>query len=146
MLLGACYRYVPTTGTDLVAGQVYRGHLSPNGTERVARLMGADVGRFDGRVVTATDTALLVAISSTVKRSDPRRMIWSGEQLAIPRDAIATYERRELDGRRTMGAALLGAAAILATGAIWLSIKGKAEGNPGPGPSPGPMAARVPCC
>jgi hypothetical protein len=134
LLLTACYRYVPVTGGDLVLGDVYRGHLTSDGTQLVARTMGADVGAFDGRLLTSTDTALVVSVASTVRRADPRRMIWSGEELVIPRSAVGTFERRELDGRRTVGAVLLTALGIAATGAIWLSIKGRVSGNPGGGP------------
>ena len=133
LLVGACYRYVPATTGDLVLGGVYRGHLTPDGSEQVARLMGRDISVFDGRIVTATDTALLVAMSASVKRADPRRTIWSGEQLFVPRSAVLNFERRELDGRKTFGAFLLSAAGILVTGAIWLSIKGRVSGSPGDG-------------
>jgi len=138
LLLGACYRYVPAPGGDFDLGAVYRGHLTPDGTERVAPRLGSDVGFFDGRVVTATDTSLLVAMNATMKRSDPRRTLWSGEQLSIPRSAVLTFERREMDRRKTVGALLLSAAGILATGALWLSIKGRVSGSPGGGPDPIP--------
>lgn len=132
-LASACYRYVPAPSTDLVPGDVYRGYLSPDGSSEVARTMGPDMARFDGSVVSATDTGLLVAMRSSVRRTDPRRMVWSGEQLFVPRSAVLSFERRELDGRKTLGAFLLTAAGIAVTGAIWLSIKGKVGGNPGDG-------------
>lgn len=132
LLFGACYRYVPTTG-DVVVGSAYRGHLSAEGSQRVAPLLGVDVERFDGRFVSVLDTAYLVAMSATVKRGDPRATIWTGEHLVIPRNAVTRIELRELDRPRTVRAAALSAGGMLLLGAVVLSVKGLVSGsNPGP--------------
>jgi len=127
LLLGACYRYVPTTTGDLVPGSAYRGYLTPEGSQRVAPLVGQDVGRFDGRIVTVLDTAYLVAMSATLKRPDPRPMVWTGEQLVIPRAAVTRFELRQLDRPRTVRAAALYTVGMLAAGTLWLLIKGGGE-------------------
>lgn len=51
------HRYVPVTTGDLVVGAAY--HLSAEGSQQAARLLGENVTRFDGRIVTVSDTALL---------------------------------------------------------------------------------------
>lgn len=137
-LLGACYRYVPVTTSDLVVGAAYRAHLSDEGSMRTARLLGENVTRLDGRIVTVTDTALLIAMSATLKRAEQRQTVWTGEQLMIPRSAVNRFELRQLDRPRTMRAAALYALGIAVVGAIVLSISGVAsqDGQPPPPPPP----------
>ena len=137
-LLSACYRYVPTTTEDVVVGGAYRGHLSPEGSQRVAPLVGENVLRFDGRIVSVLDTAYLVAMSATLKRTEERPMIWTGEQLMIPRSAVNHFEMRELDRPRTLRAAALYTLGIAAVGLLVFSIKSLAsgEGNVNPPPPP----------
>jgi hypothetical protein len=136
-LLGACYRYVPTTG-DVVVGGAYRGHLTEEGSQRVAPLVGQNIERFDGRIITVTDTAYLVAMSATLRRADPRQIVWTGERLVIPRSAVNRFETRELDRKRTMRAAVLYAAAFIGVGVLVFSIKGGSGGNGGEPPPPPP--------
>jgi hypothetical protein len=137
-LSSACYRYVPVTGTDLVVGTAYRGHLTPEGSQRVAPLVGENVERFDGRIVSVLDTAYLVAISATLKRNNAQQSLWSGEQLLIPRSAVTRFEMRELDRSRTIRAAALYALGIAVVGLAVFSISslvsGDGTGNPPPPP------------
>ena len=56
-VLAACYRYVPATSTDIIIGGAYRGYLTPEGSQNVARLVGEGVQQFYGRIVTVNDTA-----------------------------------------------------------------------------------------
>ena len=136
-LLGACYRYVPTTG-DVVVGGDYRGHLTAEGSQRIAPLVGENIERFDGRILTITDTSYLVAMSATQRRSDPRQVVWTGERLVIPRTAVTKFETRELDRKRTMRAAVLYTAGFVAVGVLLFSIKGGGNGNGGEPPPPPP--------
>jgi len=136
-LLGACYRYVPVTG-DLVVGGAYRGHLTAEGSQRVAPLVGQNVQGFDGRIITVTDTAYLVAMSATLKRTEVRPTVWSGEQLVIPRSAVNRFELRELDRPRTLRAAALYTVGLVVVGALVFSISGitSGDGNTIPPPTP----------
>lgn len=129
MLFGACYRYVPAPSGDVILGAAYRGYLTPEGSRQVAPLVGQDVQRFDGRIVSVLDTAYLVAMGATVKQADPRPTIWTGEQLVIPRGAVNRFELRELDRPRTIRAALIYTGAMVLLGAAWLRIKGGAAGS-----------------
>lgn len=136
-LSSACYRYVPVTGGELAVGGAYRGHLTQEGSQRVAPIVGENVERFDGRIVSVLDTAYLVAISATLKRTDTRPSIWTGEQLFIPRSAVNRFEMRELDRSRTMRAAALYALGIGAVGLLVLSIQSSVSGD-GTSPPPPP--------
>src|SRR5262245_1749180 len=115
-LFAACYRYVPTPSTDIIIGGAYRGYFTLEGSQNVARLVGENVQRFDGRIITVNDTAYLVSMSATQKRADPRSVVWAGERLVIPKNAVNKFELRELDRGRTFRAALLYSVGILAVG------------------------------
>ena len=135
--VGACYRYVPTTGDVVEVGGAYRGHLSQEGSQRVAPLVGENIERFDGRIITVTDTSYLVSMSATQRRGDARQIVWTGERLVIPRSAVNRFETRELDRKRTMRAALLYTVTFVGIGALVFSIKG-ASGGTGSQPPPPP--------
>ena len=137
-VFSACYRYVPTTESNLTVGGSYRGHLTDEGSRRVASVIGENVQRFDGRIVTVLDTAYLVAMSATLKRSEQRPMIWTGEQLMIPRTAVNRFELRELDRPRTIRAAALYGGGMLAIGVLVFSIKSLASGSGTVTPPPPP--------
>jgi hypothetical protein len=136
-LFSACYRYIPAT-TGPVVGGAYRGHFTPEGSRQVAPLVGENVDTFDGRVVTVTDTAYLIAMSATFKRADARTTVWTGEQLVIPRTAVNRFELRELDRPKTMRAAALYGAGILAIGVLVFSIKSLSSGSGSVPPPPPP--------
>jgi hypothetical protein len=95
------------------------------------------VERFDGRIVTVTDTAYLVAMSATLKRTEQRQTVWSGEQLTIPRTAVSRFELRQLDRPRTLRAAALYTVGLVVLGALVFSIRGVVSGD-GSGPPPPP--------
>jgi hypothetical protein len=136
VLLPACYRYVPESAPEPVLGGSYRAHLTPGGSQTLARYLGSDVVSFEGRFLSATDTAYLVSMAQTMSKLHQRPVIWTGDQLSIPRGTIATFERRELDRNRSLRFAALYTAGAIAAGAIWFSISGRVSstGNPGPGP------------
>jgi hypothetical protein len=137
-IFSACYRYVPVTNGDITVGAAYRGHLTPEGSQSVARIVGENVQRFDGRIVSVLDTVYLVAMSATLKRSEQRPTIWTGEQLYIPRAAVNRFELRELDRPRTLRAAALYSAGVIAIGVLVFSIKSLASGDGQIAPPPPP--------
>lgn len=121
-----------------MVGGAYRGYLTPEGSQKVAPLVGQDVGQFDARILTITDTSYLVAMSATQRRTDPRQTVWTGERLVIPRSAVNRFETRELDRKRTFRAAILYSAAFIGIGALLFSIKGGSGGDGGEPPPPPP--------
>jgi len=137
-LFSACYRYVPATSGDLIVGGNYRGHFSAEGSQRIARLVGEDVERFDGRIISVTDTAYLVAMSATLKRAEARSTVWSGEALMIPRSVVNRLELRQLDRPRTLRAAALYTVGLIAVGVLVFSIKNVVSGDGSVPPPPPP--------
>lgn len=140
LALSACYRYVPETAPEPAPGSDYRAHLTAEGAARLRPLLGQDVVRVDGRLLAVTDSAYQVAMGATGVTTDPRPVIWSGEQIWIPRSTVERFERRQLDRPRTMRAAALYTAGVMLAGSVWLSISGRAseKGGGGPGPTPPP--------
>jgi hypothetical protein len=129
-LLCSCYRFVPETAARPELGSEYRAHLTLEGSQRLERYLGQGVASVTGRVLAASDSNFLLAMGSSVKRDDPRQVVWSGEQITIPFSAVQRLERRELDRGRTLRASLFGGAGLLLAGAIWMSVGGKAQGTP----------------
>ena len=121
-----------------MVGGAYRGYLTAEGSQKVAPLVGENVDRFDGRILIITDTSYIVAMSATQRRSDPRQVVWTGERLVIPRNAVNRFETRELDRKRTMRAAILYTAGFVAVGVLLFSIKGGGSDNGGEPPPPPP--------
>jgi hypothetical protein len=137
-LFSACYRYVPAPSGEVMVGNAYRGHFSPEGSRQVARLVGENVVHFDGRIVTVLDTAYLVSMSATLKESEERPTIWTGEQLSIPRSAVNRFELRQLDRPKTIRAAALYGGGIVVLGVLIFSIKSLASGSGTVTPPPPP--------
>jgi hypothetical protein len=100
--------------------------------------VGENEQRFDGRIISLTDTAYLVAMSATLKRTEVRPTVWTGEQLLIPRAAVSQFELRELDRPRTLRTAALYTVGLVALGALVFSIRGmaSADGTTPPPPPP----------
>jgi hypothetical protein len=135
-LLSGCYRYVPVNGLQPEPGVAYRAFLDPSTGVRAENLLGRDVERFEGRVVSVTDSAYVFAMTNTVRRAETRATSWAGEVLSIPRTTVQRFERRELDRSRTIRAAVLSGAGIVVLGSLWLSISGFASQSGGPPTGP----------
>jgi hypothetical protein len=129
---------VPILALTLFSASEYRGHLTDEGSRRVAPVIGENVEQFDGRIVTVLDTAYLVAMSATLKRTEQRRTVWTGEQLMIPRSAVNRFELRQLDRPRTIRAAALYGGGMLAIGVLVFSIKSLSSGSGTVTPPPPP--------
>jgi hypothetical protein len=136
-LCSACYKYVPETAPEPTLGAQYRATLTPLGSQSLSKYLGSDVTAFEARFVSATDSAYLVSMAQTMSKLHSRSVIWNGDQMTIPRNTIAQFERRELDRKRSMRYAALYTAGAIVAGAVWFSISGKSSSS-GP-PPPGPI-------
>lgn len=136
-LFAACYSYAPILATPADAGTTVRLRLTDAGSVALAPLIGPQIESMDGRLVSAADTSFVLGVTQTANRSGLETP-WRGEQLTVPRAAIARVERKQLSKGRTwtMGAIFVGAIALIgrATGAIGGS-GGRQGGGPGPRPS-----------
>lgn len=132
----ACYNYAPILATPSDVGTSVRLRLTDAGSLALAPLIGTQIESMDGRLVSAADTSFVLGVTQTENRSGVETT-WRGEQVTVPRAAIARVERRELSRGRSwaLGAIVVGAVAILgrATGTI-----GGSGGRPGDGTGPRP--------
>jgi hypothetical protein len=129
-VLGACYRYTPTTHAP-AAGTDVRIHLTEGGAASLAPVLGAGTRSVTGRVVSATESDLILTVSETGR--DATRVSWGGERITLPRSAVAHAEHRSLDGWRTVGVTAIG---VGAAGAIALLVNAISSSSGGDGDGP----------
>ena len=130
-MLAGCYKYVPVEASGPPPGVRAHVVLSDAGTVEMARWVGPSTRAIEGDVVTATPEGVTVAVRR-LERRDGVEEFWKGEEVMIPRGAVATYTERRLSRSRT---ALLTAGAIavaLGVGQAFGEIAG-IFGRNGPG-------------
>jgi hypothetical protein len=134
-LNAGCYSYVRVPAAQSPAGTELRVTLADQGAGDLARFLGPRAASLEGRVVTGSDTALTISVVS-ITRTTGVEETWPGDQVVIPRAAIATTETRRFAATRS----LLLAGAIVAAGIlIGAGLKSGADvngstggpGNPG---------------
>ena len=120
-LLGACYTYQPVPSTPPPQTRV-AVVLSDYGRLEASRQIGPRTDRVEGNMLSATDTAYLLAVSSVKPIRGPW-VRWSGEQVSVRRDYVANmYERRLSKGRTAL--AIAGGAFTVLTLMVNLDIFG----------------------
>jgi len=138
LALSGCYRYVPGSAADQAAGAEVRLELTPEGSQRLSSVIGADILSLTGRVVEASENELSMSVGRSMRRSGTEQS-WTGERVSIPRDAIARTDRRTLDRKRTTLASVV---AVLGAGLIGAILRAvSTDGNPGGGTTPPPPPA-----
>jgi hypothetical protein len=131
--LAGCFQYVGVPATGRPAGAEVAVGITDRGREVMTPLVGANVRRINGRVVSSSDTALVLAVTSVDHlRGEPDR--WGGENIAVPRDFISTVGERRLSRGRT--AIVLGVAAVAVAVASRIALEGFGTGGGGERPPP----------
>ena len=133
LVLMGCYSYVPVAVSGPPPGARANLVLTDEGTVEMARLVGPSTRAIEGDVVSANGEGLVLAVRR-LERRDGIEEFWKGEQVTVPRTAVATYTERRLSRTRTVlfGAGTAAAAFVLgkafgeATG-----IFGRTGGGPG---------------
>jgi hypothetical protein len=139
LLLTACYRYVPSTRDALAPGAEVRVSLTPAGASQLVPVLGNQTTAVEGRVLNATDTSYVLALSGTLKSlggngsSSVSRTVWAGDSVAIPGAAVGGVERRLLDSKRTTLLAIVGTAAATATVRVLVHAFGGKSSSGGDG-------------
>jgi hypothetical protein len=111
-LLAGCYKYVPVAASGPPPGVRANVVLSDEGTVEMARWLGPSTRAVEGDVLTANAEGLKVAVRRLERRNGVEEF-WKGEEVVIPRGAVATYTERRLSRSRT---------ALLTAGAIALAL------------------------
>lgn len=81
----------------------------------MAPTIGPRVSALDGRVLEASDTAIVLAVQSVTAQSG-RTMGWSQERLAVPRAVVSSVRARTLDRKRSWIVAGLTVVGVVALG------------------------------
>jgi hypothetical protein len=128
-LVTACYSYQHDEPVDAVApatGSHIQVRLTQQGAEALAQQIGPQAVTLDGDVVTADADSMRLALSSV---EDARHITtsWKGEQVTVPRDAIASVGRRKLAVGPTALLGGLAAGGVVAAAAIF-SGSGESSG------------------
>ena len=127
MMGNACYRYTPIDSPTPGTGTPVRVRLTDEGAVKLGPLVGNRVEYVDGTVIAAADTGLTVAVTGTTDRLGTE-VSWRGERVTLPRPAIAGFERRTLDKRRSYMAGGIAAGIVAAVG-IGFNISGGGGGS-----------------
>ncbi len=136
-LCAGCYRYVPLPAADAPAftpGSEVRLYLTPEGSARVASVLGAPATFVAGRTERVDRDSLSVLVSETGAAGVVATTRWVGERVMLPIGAVARGERRLLDRRRSL---LVGAGVLLAAATGFVALRAAAGGGAEGGRDPG---------
>lgn len=127
--LAACYTYRPLSTPEPEPGTRISAQLTGQGSQDLAGQIGPDVLHVEGEVVEA-DSGGVGLVVREIESYRGIRSDWKGEQVRLPRAAVAGIQERKLSAG---GTGLMGG--VLAAGfyAIYRVLGGPGlfEGNPG---------------
>jgi hypothetical protein len=113
-LAAGCYNYRTVLASSPDPGSNIAVTLTDAGSRELARSLGPSVFVVRGRFLSASDTGLLVSVSSVeLQRGD--ELPWAGETVTVPATAVASLETRHLARGRTLLLAGVGAGSLVAT-------------------------------
>jgi len=92
--------------------------LSDEGSVRLAPMIGPRIEAIDGRIMEASDTALVVGVEAVVAQGG-RSMNWNMERLTVQRAAVSSIRTRTLDRRKSWIVAGLGVVGAIALGEVF---------------------------
>ena len=126
-LLSGCYQYTPIDSqvSASALGDEVRLRLTDAGAVTLAPLVGNRVEIVDGRLSSVADTALTLSVTSTTDRLGSETP-WKGEQVTVPRSALAGIERRHLDRGKSYLVGGITAGLVAAVG-IGFSVTGSGD-------------------
>ena len=137
-LTSGCYRYAPIGDATPEAGAEVRLALGSGATPELLRVLGDRTEAVEGRVTGTSESGYTVSVSGTRKQGETATTSWAGEQVLIPRAAVAGVQRRTLDKKRTFGIAGLAILAAVATKLLIDGVGSNSGGNNGGGEPPPP--------
>jgi hypothetical protein len=99
--LGGCFRYVPVGGAPVPAGTRVSLAINDAGRVALAEEIGPGIRTIHGDLREATDSVIVVSLSSVeyYDLSVPARM--AGESREIPRRYVSEFRERQLSRSRT---------------------------------------------
>jgi hypothetical protein len=134
LLLCGCYVSAPLATTAPEPGTRLHVQLTDAGSADLARYIGPNVVAVDGRLLQNSDSAISLSVSNVAMRSGVEQF-WKGESVTLPRNAIATVQRKKLSVWRS---GLVGSALVAGIVAISGVAGGGNGSDRGGGPPPQP--------
>jgi hypothetical protein len=135
-LVAGCYSYRPVGQVDTASpdpGKRVELQLTDQGGRTMVSQLGPDAQTVDADMIRSDSSTITVAVWQ-VEDSHHAQTQWRGEQVVVPRDAIASLRERRLS---VAGTGVLGG--LIAGGALvaYEAFKGSGEVQ-GSGPASGP--------
>ena len=127
--LTGCYSYARVDGTPATApvGAEVAAEITDQGRVALADSLGPSPDRVEGRLITAGDSSITLAVSA-VRSLRGERTNWTGERITLPRSSYSGLAQRRLSKGRTALAGFIVGGAIVALAAT-LGITGSGEGD-----------------
>lgn len=114
--LTACYTYVPVSGASVTPGSTATVSINDRGRVELSDVLGPGARRIDGRVVSATDTGLLMSVTAVQLIDLDVPIRWEGRQISLSSSLFSDIRQKRLSkGRTWLLAATMTAGAILAS-------------------------------
>jgi hypothetical protein len=111
--LAACHDYTPLAGQAPKPDSNVRVTLTDSGSMALSGYLGPKIVAVRGKYLGKTDSGgVKLAVSGTESTSESLPREWGGEQVELPRFAVATMERQKIAMLPTIGVAA-GAAVLL---------------------------------
>jgi hypothetical protein len=109
LLLAGCYTYRPLQQPDPTPGDRVSAQLTTDGSRDLAGQIGPEVLHIEGNVLDLDSTAFNLEVRE-IESYRGIRSDWHGEQVRLPRQAVAGMQERRLSigGTTLMGGVLLG--------------------------------------
>ena len=142
--LTACYTYVPVEVSALPPGAEVTMAVTDRGRVALTEAVGPGVRRIGGNVMSATDTSVVLAVSSVQHIDLGVPVRWAGERVVVSRDFVSEIREKRLSRSRT--AIMVGLVLAGAVAASFVAIEGFGGDDPSnkpPGGEP-PQSSRVP--
>jgi hypothetical protein len=128
-----CYTNVPVwEGTPVARSEVTVG-LTDRGRITLAPQIGPGARHVTGRLLSVTDSAYVIRVSTVDYINSSTSGTWSGEEVAVPRDLVSGVTERRLSRSRSWLTAGLVVAALALTTTIAINGFGTDPGSTRPG-------------
>ena len=129
LTLSACYTYRPLTTPEPAPGTRVSAQLTGTGSQALAAQVGPDVLHMEGRVLKADSSGLDLEVRE-IESFRGIKSDWNGEQVRLPRAAVAGIQERKLSPG---GTGIMSGVIVAGLYAVYRILGGPGifEGNPG---------------
>ena len=129
LLLAGCYTYRPLATPEPHAGTRVSAQLTGTGSQALAGQIGPDVLHVEGTVLHADSAGLDLEVRE-IESFRGIRSDWNGEQVRLPRVAVAGIQERKLSPG---GTGIMSGVIVAGLYAVYRILGGPGlfEGNPG---------------